>query len=724
MESIKNTFSSLYPNSYNHLNHLMKFCSINNKLVITIVALLLVISTNSCVDEFIDSTSIGNEIADKGYFSIKVRVPYDGSRADDVVGGFENGTANEHAIDPNGEHILVYFDENYKYAGYQQMTFTRVEPIGSSENIEATFICRMSSDPADVRALPVHGMLVINAHNFMENVRTLHKGFSSMTELFELVDVTTEDHQAGRAGQYFTMTSSAYLINESGTWIHNVAFDLDKTQFWPTEDEAIANPIGIAYVERMLSKFTIDFQNGTTESGLTYIPNGESEVVLCTYSEDGAPYMQSAKWTSTVDRWAVSGMEPDSYIFKNIVSRNFLDELYPNADTEGYGYPYNFGSDINSINSPFYSGWNSASDYRSHWAIDFHYPYGYYPRQYRMAVDNIDIDYYDKGDRALNYLSYNEMISDLSGNGTTAGSEVVYTTENTFPANIDDSGITMTDPKNYSYLSTRSAKSRASSANFQDYAATFLIVSAQLHIEGVDEDMNDYDLYRDRTGVFYPSKTDFATYFITTFNSQLYSHRTMTYYYYDWENPLNNKNVVKNTVSLDEQDYVLYYNDAPMSSLRLDEVDSFTMAAQIEGGDGKIIPWIEGMYIARNNNGSIQRLNISDNDLKSIIYDWLGAFDHFNKGHMYYTAPIRHNITTANANNKNYEPQVGDYGVVRNHWYQLNVLGINSIGNPLDSYSQKIIPYVATLDNSLNVEIKVAPWHLFQTVVDLPKKPQ
>lgn len=257
-----------------------------------------------------------------------------------------------------------------------------------------------------------------------------------------------------------------------------------------------------------------------------------------------------------------------------------------------------------------------------------------------------------------------------------------------------------------------------------DYAATFLVLVAQLHLDEVEEDLNDYDLFRDRTGIFYPSKTDFANYFINTFNAQLYSHSTMSYYYYDWESPLNNGSGTKRTVNLKYNDYELYYKGDPLTADRIYEADEFIFPALIEQGDGKILPWIDGMYVARDNEGVIERLDISDNDLKSIIYDWLGAFDHFNKGRMYFTAPIRHNVNSQNATNENYNPIVGDFGVVRNHWYQLNVLSINNIGNPLDSYSQEIIPYVSSLDNALRVEIVVANWHLFETLVDLPNTPK
>ena len=358
---------------------------------------------------------------------------------------------------------------------------------------------------------------------------------------------------------------------------------------------------------------------------------------------------------------------------------------------------------------PFFNGWNNAAHHRTFWAVDPNYEpdKGYYPTQYRAAVDNQYVPYYKEDEVSLAYVSYNELSTDLKALDTENGSATLYTPENTFLGNDQ----------------------RISGHWQHDLAGSEVVIGARIHVNGVDETREDYDLYRNRIGVFYPSTTDFATYFISTINTQLSSQSNMTYRYYNWENPSANSNeTVMRNFSVDKSGYKLYYKGEPLTAEVMASLSKQTIPATIENGDGKVIPWVEDMRIGRRDInpdtyeevGDVQYLSIESNEFKSLIYDWIGPFDHFNEGRMVYSIPIRYRASKEKISANNYKPTVGDFGVVRNSWYRIVIDGINNLGTPVDNPDQKIIPYEASLENSILMEINVLDWHGFSTDVTLP----
>lgn len=630
------------------------------------------------------------------YFSMRVRTT-DLQDLEVNVSDYADGNEFEHAIDftGNSENVIIFFDEDYQYKGYSLLEFDRLSAQGSSNGTtaaeEVSFIGFLHPDFHEAYIMEKYGLMVLNAYDITTALKELNLRETPITikDVLELADVSTGTHVAGRSSNYFTMTSTAYLARESGEWKHSILFEIDKEKVFSVRAQAVVQPAAIAYVERMASKFSFH-----TNKTLNFSPDGgRAQVIVCNYT-DGQPNYNNRNWTCTVTGWGISKYEPAEYYFRNILGET--------ANTASY--PYFYGTDISLTNKPFFNGWNKADDHRCFWAIDPHYENGVYPKQYRQAVDNPSINYYGKGNApSLAYLSYNDLSTDFSGLGSEDGA-VLYSTENTFP-NIRENGLWQ-----------------------HNVAGSELVIGAQIHINTVNESDPDYDLFRNRLGIFYPSKTDFATYFITTFNNQLSSHSSMTFRYYDWSDPANNGETVTHSIAINNSNYKLYYRDQPLTPETMAALAKFTIPATIEDGDGKVIPWIEGMYIGRRaidpntyeEYGDIIRLSILNNDFKSLIYDWVGAFDHFNKGKMVYTVPIRYKATEAQVSASTYRPTVGDYGVVRNAWYSFDLQEINNLGTPVDDLSQKIIPYETSLENSIMVEIKAIDWHEFDTTVTLP----
>ena len=615
---------------------------------------------------------------------------------------YVDGTEFEHAVDfsGNSENVVIYLDEDYKYKSYALLEFDRLSAQGTpaaGEAEEISYIGFIRPDYHEAYILPKYGMIILNAYKITRALKELEQTpGATINDVLGLLDTSDNGHIAGRSGNYFTLTSSAYLVRESNNWKHSVIFEIDRDKIFSTRAQAVIQPAAVAYVERMASKFSLTLPGATGGKGVNFVPDdGRAQVIVCRYI-NGEPNYSNRSWTCSVDAWGINKYEPCEYYFRNIVPET--------VDTQVY--PYDFGTDINSAGRPFFYGWNRTVDRRCFWAIDPNYTTGIYPAQYRPAVDNTGIDYYGKrGPASLAYLSYNTLSKDLSRVNEEEGA-ILYSTENTFP-DTHLGGLWQ-----------------------HDLAGSELVVGARIHIKNVDETKTDYDLYRNRIGVFYPSKTDFAYYFINTFNDQLKSQSTMSYRYYDWDNPDSNSTNDIHTQKISFPDYKLYYKDAPLTPQVMVSLMKNSMPALIENGDGKVIPWIQGMYIGRRAKdpntyeeiGEVMKMNITDNDFKSLIYDWIGAFDHFNQGRMIYTVPILYRGTKEKVTANTYRPVVGDYGVVRNAWYSFKVHSIDNLGSPVDDLDQPIIPYETSLENSIMMELKVFDWHEFSTDVIFPSK--
>lgn len=634
------------------------------------------------------------------YLSMRLSTT-EGEGVDPDAPVYVDGTEFEHAIDFTGDsdNVIIYFDEDYKYKGYSSLEFdvlsSQGEQVDGNAN-EIAYIGFLRPDYHEAYILPKYGMMVLNAHSIIPALKELNLNTgATIKDVLNLMDCSEGTHIAGRSGHYFTMTSAAYLVKDSNEWKHSIIFEIDREKIFDTRTQAVIQPAAVAYVERMASKFSLTLPGANGGKGMNFIPDeGRAQVIVCRYI-DGEPNYSNRVWTCSVEGWGISKYEPNQYFFRNIVGPNTITDTYP----------YNYGTDINSTGEPFFYGWNRTVDRRCLWAVDPNYYTGVFPVQYRPAVDNTSIEYFGKnGNASLAYLSYNDLCTDLSGIDECESGAVLYSTENTFP------------------------DTRVRGLWQHNIAGSELVVGARIHIHNIDESKADYDLFRNRLGIFYPSKADFAQYFISTFNSQLASQSSMSYRFYDWSVPENNSENVTHRVSIPSGDYKLYYGNQPLTAELMASLPKMAIAAMIENGDGKVIPWVEGMYIGRRNKdpntyeeiGDVIRLSIDANDFKSLIYDWIGAFDHFNRGRMVYTVPILYRASQSKVSANNYRPHVGDFGVVRNTWYNFALHSIDNLGTPVDDLSQPIIPYETSLENSVLMEIKVFDWHEFATDVTLP----
>ena len=103
---------------------------------------------------------------------------------------------------------------------------------------------------------------------------------------------------------------------------------------------------------------------------------------------------------------------------------------------------------------------------------------------------------------------------------------------------------------------------------------------------------------------------------------------------------------------------------------------------------------------------------ITDKDTTlASLFEALNTADGFKDGQMYYCVPIEHLNQTAN--------EVGTYGVVRNHFYQLTLESIENLGTAVYDPEEEIIPNYEPETYYVAAKLNVLSWKVVEQSVNL-----
>lgn len=695
-----------------------------------LVRILLVLCTfASCInDDFSDdSFGIGYSEGSTPYY-LSLQLNFDTSVSS--TRSIESGSHEEHEIGETGNYAILFDGGGNLFGIYPLVERLVSEHEDYEEDIkEGTYLRLLHVYPRNNK-LPESCLVVLNANGDISSKIESYKDkiFSKtadeiMKEIWS-VDEHTDPKTIGFADsdhEYFTMTNSIYMDGTNKKDVVSI-----KNKIYPTIKEALNNRT-IVYVERMVAKFSFKEEENkdyyqikvsnpaSTSDEQVWLYNGyyNDEGDKDPEDSDDPGNLRTKNITELcrikITGWGINALETESHFFKNIKSTNY------------------------------FANWSSSDRYRSHWSEDPHYGDNY-PWQYRYAVDKRNIGYYfdEKTKMAISPLrnySYNQFVTESAGDGY---SRDVYTPENTYGEDVLD-----VDYDNRTNL----------------LAGTHLIVCAQLYVDktvrdaeiGSDNiwlsgDFVPITFYRDRIGVYYKNPVDCLAELIKQFNHELKSQSTMRFKYYDWSgSTTSDPNDGITFTAKSTGDYQLYYNNERLTPSRVRQLfgSSILSKAHIKDGDGKLLPWVETWaenFSIKNSDGATLKIynaeydlyqdniNISNgkpavesirdaniNDIKSMLFEWVGAIDHFNEGQMYYAEPVLHNA----ASNPDHADMtnLGDYGVVRNHWYKFTLQDIMRIGTPVDNPDEEIVPNRVKTNDQLNFKVEIPKWHEIETTV-------
>ena len=661
-------------------------------------------------------------------------------------GGWDKENEDDYLTDD--ERAGEQEDKNYLEAGYKTKIYPNIDAAGNV-------------------TWPSECLLVLNGPNaeyLKDKIQNKIEGFDTKEGILSQVwDWDKDPKKIGRTEKgYFTMTNTAYIDEDAnGNPYKQIATKIEEKHIQSVGDTKELNPEDMLRirVERMTSKFSFAIENDNdndneNDEKLFFNPVEKHEADPLIFFGGIEPngkieYVAIRKWRVKVTGWGINALETQNHIFKNI-----------------------------KIDGNYFVDWNDPSYYRSHWSEDPHYGFVVkdgeetnevwpYPWQYRKAIDKKDLIYYwpthrgeysiEKDENLLRNYSYDDFTKDGFNE------QCIYAPENTYKFDLYKHKYNDDGNENKLYLDNRTNL----------LAGTHLIVCAELQVEvktpeGVDVYIAK-DVYRDQNGFYYESVKDYFTMLVHTFNKTLLSQRTMDFTLYDWtEGGVVQKDLTAHTANQnatnesEEIIYQLYYEKEdgqyiPLTAQYISELsdeefnEMFVMSpATIEHGDGRRLPWLDNNKLtirtsaddetnkpleiwtkdkiknAENRIGyeitpgdKVTNVNMDD-CIKSLLYEWLGAVDHFNNGRMYYAAEVLHNgkPNEEDANIVKTE-ELGDHGVVRNNWYKFKLKDIKRIGTPVDDPKQPIVPERIDNRDVINLKVDFLPWHIVETTAPL-----
>lgn len=659
---------------------------------------------------------------------------------DDNNHAFDAGFENEYVLaGEQSAHRAFFFTSDGEFHSASMLMYlngpsdeSSTHPTHAQEKFYAAVARRGVNDNDTKDAWPSYALIVLNGRpSRLDKIESELEGDLTMNGLLQrwtakkLESGETKEEEGIIAfykiddTNYFTMTSSSF-VNTDGDL--QTATAITEANFALTAEEAMQNPVTV-YVERVAAKFEVTFggnEDYLSESGnvsFVFKPEEDSNQKY----DDGSGTVKEVSWAVRVTGWGINALEMQTYLFKNLEDQG---GIYTSSSDTYKKIPVSFGQGYENL---FGDGfiWNGYDLHRSYWAVDGNYTTGEYPNQFRQPLENhsgkafqegenydwtfgenedYDDPYADTYPWALDYNSFKRMNNK---------SKYRYSVENTFGGEI----------KGYDYM----------------IKGTHVLVAAELllgdEVKNVTEgpettkpETTPSDKYRVE-GTFYTLDGYIAAQFGTIVRNLAVDDRTVKNigaYPRDPDGSDKSFTIFKASGGLWYKE-----KDSDPKYTKLTAKQFTTAPAYLVGSDGKVTislnlpegakvyaaPYVTGEgdeeqpnFVEADGLTPVTPQEITRNMMLSMIYTFTQPADHFSEGKMYYAIPVKHYKDVRDPAAESL--QVGDYGVVRNHWYKFNITSVIKPGTSVDDPFQPIVPNYDDDNRYIGVEIVVLPWHI------------
>ncbi len=748
-----------------------------SKLLLLIVALCMLGGCDDTLKESDGNVAPGNEhlsylcvnITTSDGNSAGTRAWGEGSAGEAADAEFDPGFEGEWALAPEPEsHWLFFFNQDGTFHSASRLSEMDLTNVGTGEypdNKEktlGTFVAKV--DISKGQAKPASCLAVINGRpsRMQELELKLERGETDgktaakwlMTKLTDplagaeltkegpIIAFYTPNETGSKRINYCTMTNAVYVPGEGGvatqTGKVKVLQEIPDSKLCDTQDQAKKNALTI-HVERMAVKMEVEFTGKTKtekvkeEGGEKPIKGYDFPVVLkpegddnkVNQKEEGSSSSTSKSWAAAIWGWRINAVAKQTYLFKNLddATAGELDKGTATAKPK-------YSSSEDKVNEQFFANWNDANRFRSYWAVDPHYTNAdIYPTQYRRAADEVatsrpykDLTPEQQEASPLHYYTYNQSL------------ERNYVTTD----NAATRGNLLGHPV-YRYCTENTLGEELLKGSTYEGAATHVLFIAQLLIGDEVDQVKDgegasYDVDKVKGAMekisdkyysdgYYYNKADYMK---TAYSGLWKGLKKGEMQVTDIFGKMNDKEddlefpKYVTSITLDGTDVTL--TDTYMDEHVEDGIFEL-VPAEIISGDGRVMLGLKEAYKDKElivKGGATERatdeeVRMNSNQLLSAVYEFAGYADYFKNGMMYYYVPIRH--VTAGRSEGSY--QLGDIGVVRNHWYKITVNSVKRPGIPVSDPDQPIIPNVDPADQYLGLDIHILPWHVIEQNIDL-----
>ncbi|MEZ3550070.1 MAG: fimbria major subunit [Muribaculaceae bacterium] len=628
-----------------------------------------------------------------------VRVALANADSEGTRGSEDNTDENNYVSGDKGENevkkiLFVFYNADGGYVAFSEKEITETDH-NNSGNIESIVDIVVPVTVQTDSKVPAYVVAYVNPTteangNKTGNLQDIQAKYRTLAQVLPSAN-------GGNNPNGFLMTNSVYYEQNSNAPV--VAAHVPADVLYEDPDEANkegAKGITI-YVERTMAKVSVH-QNLT---------NGKQGTITDNMPEVVSPDGQTAyKLDFQELAWGLNNEERNVFVLKNFRKGELNN---PTSDVVNMDWA-GASSAMSSLTAP---SWNYPAQTdvykgrRSFWAYSANY---FNVSIYPEFSDEITDD--NASSFPLVQTKFSEIYdfaNDVPGPKGHKFGEAAYTLENTMTDNV-----------------LRDAKAGVRAVT------SALIVGKYRVLDNNNEEVAYDNLYIRRgetSNVIYINKVFMMQKFLET---QTESDGVL--YTYNGPNakpeysPVSWSDANKATIEADfeiihpKKDVTGVLTASRYVTMILKETATLTKT-EGEGEDVKTVP----VYYFRNSNGLMAAVTADNRtQVNGYLYDFfnakLGAVEEFDEGRAYFKVPIRHlwgrdkigfgdtDATGSTEVDKGFV--LGQYGVVRNHTYNINVQAIGGIGTGISDPDAPIVFPVDSKQYHVKTQIRVQKWRI------------
>lgn len=702
------------------------------------IAALMLGGLASCEDKDIDAPDSPG-VADRDitqYMAVTISAPKDSpfSRADASLPGNDNTNFQDGGYDESAINSLDFFFFNDKdEPAATHYRITEFEDDAFKKDGTNYYITKFASVVVEVNStqaanLPTQTICFVN----------MSKDDAEALENKNISTIRNTTIKSIKNGDYFIMSSSVYFGTSPITGeakqricaakISGKLFNIEKDALdelkKPTSDKVVE-----VYVERLAAKVGLNLNRTNADGTATITPYtlvwGDKPTY--THEVDGEQVTESntVNLTFTPTHWFMNATSREEYVTKRYgVNDNGNVNLTPTFEQ------------INTLMNKggMKGAWNQPDFFRSYWGCSPSYYQDNYPK---TAADIPGKTY------PVYYWSYNDITGITTGMETKP-SVITATNEDGKPYFSYTAGTTYPETSQakatgwiYSLETTTASSNINNGTNPAATIASAVLIgqySYQQKVDGIETEattptnsaffIDEYRGYvevgegdnktKELHGTFYSSESAANQNFITLQETVYVKKQGAT------DDDTNPKNFELVTT---------YSDDCPISLAHPSNTvpGATNLAARLYALQFTVPKTGNSNYYYFNDASGKFELITETNvgTVNSALLAVPGYLNKYDKGHAMFSIPIRHlgfgfGITSTDPNNQlvssdgNYlwkNIRVGDFGLVRNHVYQLNITSIGGLGTGIID-SQPIVPPVETIKQFIAVKLNVLSWRV------------
>ena len=640
--------------------------------------------------------------------------------------GYEDGTADENAVN---SLLLTFFDAGRNYVGRSVVDVKNATVSdGNGNTVEKMITVIAQVDLPENINYPKYVMAYVNPTSASGDLGT---------EKLEDVMGYVRGRNTVSANGFRTMNNSVFFSNTTGNSRYATEVDF-KTNFFESYADAAAavNATVEITVERMEAKVRTSIDDINVEP---FRPDN---------SLDAA---DDYSMTFVPEAWFVNATEKRSFLIKNYrTTRQNYTANIPSSDID-------FGYNLAALNRAFVNSGqpagftvNDFDNQRSYWAIS--------PTYFYSDVDNTDGIYPDVSydvkygenintagkDYTLQYVSYTDAVNAYNRaedtnyvkfkNGVKTHEYVLENTQsiNTLRGNDAKASMTSVVVCGHYVITKNGVTVFDGSTPTGGTPATNTAFYVRHEANGTkvimlsDKEAKDFFLERSGSTFFVRSRNADGS-LITTVQKDaegndvtVYSYEAVRAAHLDPASE-NNEHHVDYGISYD--DFSLVYPTKAVTNGIVQSEQWRTLGVTLTNGKAS-----DELYVFDSATNTYKPLNdlIANTeewaDELERMYSSFGVLEKFQAGKAYFNVPLKHiwgNLASASNTFEADKVRLGDYGVVRNHIYDLTINSIKGLGTGIGDIRQPIVPPTQNEQYYISTRLNILKWRVVGQSVDL-----